>query len=168
MAGRSHGELDVGAAVGPLKRNEGSLRFNEGTASPRQFDQGVPPNRMPSEITTREALEEVRPGTELSPSAGTRGLVAEMNAAALRVVGRNLGALRGRMDGSGGTSGEHPPLEHDTLPKGLVLRPALLGFVAMLAIAIGASLPSSPFKLEMPGVWFFGVPSTETGSQWGV
>ena len=123
---------------------------------------------MPSEITTREALEEVRPGTELSPSAGTRGLVAEMNAAALRVVGRNLGALRGRMDGTGGTSGEHPPLEHDTQPKGLVLRPALLGFVAMLAIAIGASLPSSPFKLEMPGVWFFGVPSTDTGSQWGV
>ena len=29
-----------------------------------------------------------------------------------------------------------------------MLRPALLGFVAMVAIAIGASLPSSPFKLE--------------------
>ena len=35
-------------------------------------------------------------------------------------------------------------------------RPALLGFVAILSICIGASLPSSPFKLEMGGTWFFG------------
>jgi len=38
-------------------------------------------------------------------------------------------------------------------------RPALLGFVALVGVAVGASLPSSPFKLEMPGTWFFGVPS---------
>ena len=49
--------------------------------------------------------------------------------------------------------------------RGLVLRPALLGFVAILAVAIGASLPSSPFKLEMPGVWFFGEPSTSSASR---
>jgi alpha-1,6-mannosyltransferase len=53
-------------------------------------------------------------------------------------------------------------------PRGLVLRPALLGFVAILAICIGASLPSSPFKLEMPGAWFFGVPKTTGASHWGV
>ncbi len=53
-------------------------------------------------------------------------------------------------------------------PRGLVLRPALLGFAAMLCISIGASLPSSPFKLEMPGVWFFGEPSSVNGTQWGV
>jgi hypothetical protein len=53
-------------------------------------------------------------------------------------------------------------------PRGLVLRPALLGFVAILAICIGASLPSSPFKLEMPGTWFFGEPSTTGASHWGV
>jgi alpha-1,6-mannosyltransferase len=35
-------------------------------------------------------------------------------------------------------------------------RPALLGFVAVLSICLGASLPSSPFKLEMGGTWFFG------------
>ena len=52
--------------------------------------------------------------------------------------------------------------------RGLVLRPALLGFVAILAIAIGASMPSSPFKLEMPGVWFFGEPSTDRRQPWGV
>jgi alpha-1,6-mannosyltransferase len=38
-------------------------------------------------------------------------------------------------------------------------RPAFLGFLALVAVAVGASLPSSPFKLEMPGTWFFGVPS---------
>ena len=40
--------------------------------------------------------------------------------------------------------------------------------MAVLAVAIGASMPSSPFKLEMPGVWFFGEPSTATPSRWGV
>src|ERR1700722_15700697 len=35
-------------------------------------------------------------------------------------------------------------------------RPALLGFLAVVSICIGASLPSSPFKLEMGGTWFFG------------
>jgi len=35
-------------------------------------------------------------------------------------------------------------------------RPAVLGFVAVLAICLGASLPSSPFKLEVGGTWFFG------------
>jgi alpha-1,6-mannosyltransferase len=40
-----------------------------------------------------------------------------------------------------------------------VLRgPAILGFIAVLAIAAGSSLPSSPFKLEMAGTWFFGEP----------
>jgi alpha-1,6-mannosyltransferase len=37
-------------------------------------------------------------------------------------------------------------------------RPALLGFLALCAITVGASLPSSPFKLEMAGTWFFGEP----------
>ena len=35
-------------------------------------------------------------------------------------------------------------------------RPALLGFLAVVSICVGASLPSSPFKLEMGGTWFFG------------
>jgi alpha-1,6-mannosyltransferase len=38
-------------------------------------------------------------------------------------------------------------------------RPALLGFLAILSVSIGASLPGSPFKLEMAGTWFFGEPS---------
>ena len=59
-------------------------------------------------------------------------------------------------------------MDEPTDTRGLVLRPALLGFVAVLAVAIGASMPSSPFKLEMPGVWFFGEPSTAAPSRWGV
>src|ERR1700728_1196401 len=35
-------------------------------------------------------------------------------------------------------------------------RPALLGFIAIVSICLGASLPSSPFKFEAPGMWFFG------------
>ncbi len=35
-------------------------------------------------------------------------------------------------------------------------RPAILGFIAIVFICVGASLPSSPFKLEMGGTWFFG------------
>jgi hypothetical protein len=46
----------------------------------------------------------------------------------------------------------------------VLLRPALLGFVAVCAVAVGASLPSSPFKLEMAGTWFFGLPSVQSGS----
>src|ERR1700691_3915266 len=44
-------------------------------------------------------------------------------------------------------------------------RPALLGFIAVLSICVGASLPGSPFKLEMAGTWFFGEPSAVNSSQ---
>jgi alpha-1,6-mannosyltransferase len=37
-------------------------------------------------------------------------------------------------------------------------RPALLGFIAVLSVCVGASLPGSPFKLGMAGTWFFGEP----------
>ena len=43
-------------------------------------------------------------------------------------------------------------------------RPALNGFLALIAIAIGGSFSNSPFKLEMPGTWFFGVPSGNTAN----
>jgi hypothetical protein len=73
--------------------------------------------------------------------------------------------LVGTADGIDGVVGDP---DDEVEPRGLVLRPALLGFVAVLAVSIGASMPSSPFKLEMPGVWFFGEPSTATPSRWGV
>lgn len=77
--------------------------------------------------------------------------------------------VRGRLAGTGGIAREEPAASPGgAQPRGLVLRPALLGFVALLAISIGASLPSSPFKLEMPGTWFFGVPASGGASHWGV
>ena len=42
---------------------------------------------------------------------------------------------------------------------GFLWRPALLGFVALVAIAVGSSFSNSPFKPELPGTWFFGVPT---------
>jgi hypothetical protein len=38
-------------------------------------------------------------------------------------------------------------------------RPALIGFLAIVSVAVGVSIDSSPFKLEMPGTWFFGEPA---------
>jgi alpha-1,6-mannosyltransferase len=38
-------------------------------------------------------------------------------------------------------------------------RPALLGFLAIVSICLGASLTGSPFKSELAGTWFFGEPS---------
>jgi alpha-1,6-mannosyltransferase len=37
-------------------------------------------------------------------------------------------------------------------------RPALLGFIAIVSICLGASLTGSPFKTEFAGTWFFGEP----------
>jgi hypothetical protein len=43
-------------------------------------------------------------------------------------------------------------------------RPAIVGFLALVAIATGGSLSNSPFKLEMPGTWLFGVPTSNTAA----
>ena len=39
----------------------------------------------------------------------------------------------------------------------LLVRPAVLGFVAIFAIVLGACQPQSPFSLKKTGAWFFGV-----------
>ena len=127
------------------------------------------PNPMPSEITGAEALD---PGHLQAPDSAPVGLwslTVEAAGAGLRVAEAMGAWVRHRVVGSGGVDGDagRGP-DAQAQPRGLVLRPALLGFGAMLAIAIGASLPSSPFKLEMPGVWFFGVPGTGGASTWGV
>ena len=123
---------------------------------------------MSSESTAGEAHGGY-PSVPDSSDVGFRPLIGDVGRAGLHVGGVLVGAVRERMERSTAPpaappSGEDPGAE----PRGLVLRPALLGFAAMMAIAVGASLPSSPFKLEMPGVWFFGEPSTGAASQWGV
>jgi len=62
-------------------------------------------------------------------------------------------------------AGQMQPDEDDPDDWRFLRRPALLGFLALSTIAFGASLPSSPFKLEMPGTWFFGVPAAVGPSQ---
>jgi alpha-1,6-mannosyltransferase len=98
-------------------------------------------------------------------SASLRTLAVETSGVGIDLVGRMVGRVRDRVERS--VNDPAPPRDRYQ-PRGMVLRPALLGFAAMMAIAVGASLPSSPFKLEMPGVWFFGVPSAGGASTWGV
>jgi len=50
----------------------------------------------------------------------------------------------------------------DTRPGAVLVRPALLGLVATIAITFGASQFSSPFTLKVPGAWYFGVPPLTT------
>ena len=42
---------------------------------------------------------------------------------------------------------------------GLLLRPAILGLIAMTAIMAGVSQPNSPFVFKQAGAWFFGIPT---------
>ena len=108
------------------------------------------------------------PQEDPTPAAAP-SLVSEGTRFFLSSVERLGGSVRHRLARTGVPSPDRSDDHEEAVePRGLVLRPALLGFVALVAIAIGASLPSSPFKLEMPGVWFFGEPSTATPSRWGV
>jgi hypothetical protein len=88
------------------------------------------------------------------------------------VVARSLmgyaDRLRDRLGGPNDAFEMSDESDQEIDTRGLVWRPALLGFVAVLAVAVGSSMPSSPFKLEMPGVWFFGEPNTSSPSHWGV
>jgi hypothetical protein len=51
----------------------------------------------------------------------------------------------------------------------LLVRPAILGFVAVCAIVVGVAQQRSPFTLKWPGAWFFGVaPAGVTPSRHGL
>lgn len=53
-----------------------------------------------------------------------------------------------------------PPGATEGGGSGLLVRPAILGFIALVAIVAGSSQQRSPFALKLPGAWFFGVPSS--------
>jgi hypothetical protein len=126
---------------------------------------------MPTESTAAEAgpTEGRYPSVPDASSTGLRTLATDALAAGIAVLEDVVGSVRRRVGADHGRI-EVPALDSvgGRPPRGLVLRPALLGFAAMLCIAIGTSIPSSPFKLELPGAWFFGEPGTAAGSQWGV
>ena len=55
---------------------------------------------------------------------------------------------------------EPEPYLHGVTPIGRILaRPALVGFLATVAIVLGASQPNSPFTSKLPGSWYFGIPT---------
>jgi hypothetical protein len=49
----------------------------------------------------------------------------------------------------------------------LLVRPAILGFIAVSAITVGAIQQWSPFVLKAPGAWFFGVPAVGAQTRHG-
>ncbi len=115
---------------------------------------------MPSERTAAAVPEDERTDDSPPVEARRRGAFRALLTYADMVRDR----LGGPADAFESSDGPDGPVD----TRGLVWRPALLGFVAVLAVAVGSSLPSSPFKLEMPGVWFFGEPSSNVPSHWGV
>ncbi len=118
---------------------------------------------MSSEVHVVESPEDVK-----GPLPAVVGTTVETVKSTVTLGSRRLIELVRGSDGTTTPTALGNDLDDQGEPRGLVLRPALLGFVALLAISIGASLPSSPFKLEMPGTWFFGVPSSGGASHWGV
>ena len=138
--------------VDPLRgRRLGPLRGRGRTTVSSTQETPLP---MPSDRTAAAVPDDERlPGDHSStgPTTLFGSLLGYADARRDRLVGT--------VDGIDGVVGDP---DDEVEPRGLVLRPALLGFVAVLAVSIGASMPSSPFKLEMPGVWFFGEPSTAT------
>ena len=114
---------------------------------------------MASERTAPAVTDDEAPSTSRSANGGITLVSSVLS---------HVDAWRDRLVGTADGRDTVVDFDDGVEPQGLVLRPALLGFVAVLAVAIGASMPSSPFKLEMPGVWFFGEPSTATPSRWGV
>jgi hypothetical protein len=101
----------------------------------------------------------LRRGQEAGKAALSRA-----DAAADRLVLR-LDMLRVRVLPTRALAGRLEPDAADTDDWRFLRRPAVLGFVALVAIVLGASLPSSPFKLEMGGTWFFGEPSGTGATQ---
>ncbi|HXY26709.1 MAG TPA: polyprenol phosphomannose-dependent alpha 1,6 mannosyltransferase MptB, partial [Acidimicrobiales bacterium] len=89
------------------------------------------------------------------PAAST---VVERAASRLGRLALRADALWLRMTGGATLARRVEAVPGDPDDWSFLRRPALLGFVAVLAICLGASLPSSPFKLEgsQGGSWFFG------------
>jgi alpha-1,6-mannosyltransferase len=128
-------------------------------------------DRGEAHVMVSEASSAAPTGGPSGPSQPTRRLrspVAELSSVGHRAVVDGWQLVRARLSAPDRLSGEETEVVDPAERRSLVVRPAILGFLAVLAVCVGASLPSSPFKLEMPGVWFFGVPSTQNASQWGV
>ena len=73
-------------------------------------------------------------------------------------------AVRSRWPFSALVGADLPP---DRVPgdgSSLLVRPAILGFIAICAITAGVAQGQSPFTLKEPGAWFFGVPTSNNAA----
>jgi alpha-1,6-mannosyltransferase len=139
--GRRHGEVDVDVGESVRSLHPGS------PASP-------PVPRAGERVwsAARRARERAVAGWDHAGTGADR-LAVRLEMLKVRVLPRSM--LSDRVD----------PGAEDPDGWRFLRRPALLGFIALCAIAGGASLPSSPFKLEMAGTWFFGEPPPNGSSE---
>ncbi len=111
-----------------------------------------------------------RPSAPLAASDGRGGFSTSIPAGLDRVLDRINAwdsAMRHRWPFNAIVGPDIDPATVEGTGSSLLVRPAIMGFVGLVAIAAGASQPQSPFALKLPGSWFFGVPAvgahTSTG-----
>ncbi|HVX20384.1 MAG TPA: polyprenol phosphomannose-dependent alpha 1,6 mannosyltransferase MptB [Acidimicrobiales bacterium] len=106
--------------------------------------------------------------TDRAPNAGRLATIGRRVADRVEVLGdaaaMRLEVAKVRLLPPAFLAGRVRPDADDADDWTFLRRPALLGFLALAAVAVGASMPSSPFKLEMAGTWFFGEPAADTTS----
>lgn len=86
-----------------------------------------------------------------------RHVAASPGLVPVRRLARRLASAAGiRRDGDAVVE---PYVPGQTRIGRLLLRPALLGFIASVAIFLGGTQPSSPFTSKLPGAWYFGIPA---------
>src|SRR5580693_4144529 len=110
-----------------------------------------PSNRDRRPVTTSEIDIPVDDITEASPHPVRDQMSSRLNRLSMRAEAWQI-RLAPRLT----LTQRVEPYRGDPDDWTFLRRPALLGFLAVVSICVGASLPSSPFKLEAGGTWFFG------------
>src|SRR5580693_5436124 len=110
-----------------------------------------PSNRDRRPVTTSEIDIPVDDITEASPHPVRDQMSSRLNRLSMRAEAWQI-RLAPRLT----LTQRVEPYRGDPDDWTFLRRPALLGFIAVVSICIGASLPSSPFKYEAAGTWFFG------------
>jgi alpha-1,6-mannosyltransferase len=97
--------------------------------------------------------------TSETEATGRRRAVLATRPAARRaqLLRDRTSELAGRLEARRRRAVRRPYVPGEVSLVRLLGRPAALGTFASLLILLGASLPSSPFTLKIPGAWFFGI-----------
>ncbi len=109
--------------------------------------------------------EEVRPGAIVERASGavvrlrSTGTSVAGWRAVRRVVGWSNGAWSMVAASPRPEPAPEPYVPGVTRIGRLLYRPALLGFIASVAIFLGGTQQDSPFTLKLPGAWYFGIPA---------